>query len=315
MSAAARILGVVTANNAEATVELSDCLRECTRAEELFRDDKLDEAHKLVLALERAVERAVEAGEDAEAATCVLSDFGAVFGHVKREFGLLKSLLEYCGQSEDDWTLARNNDGVLTHYRLGAEGLMTVRLTGTIKASAVNVIAVLQENQLWQEWIPRMTHSSTIKSISRFHKTVFVRVNGMGPVAARFLFLDGRGYDLLATAGAVVILARNAEDAEAAPVKEGDVMVRLLAGGAILLPVAPDVTEVVLLARADPALPVVPFWLINLVTKQLAHHGFELMRERSVNLLPVYKDRIEKNPAVYAEVQRRMDEFLGSKKV
>jgi hypothetical protein len=263
-----------------------------------------------VRGVEQALDRAVAAGEDAEAATCVLSNFEAVFGQIKNEFGLLKSLLEYCGQSEDEWTLARNNDGVQTHYRMGAEGLMTVRLTGTIQASVVNIVAVIQENEVWTEWIPRMSHSTTVKAVSRFQKVVLVRIEGLGPVAARFLYLDGRGYDLLATAGAVVIVARNAEEVEAAPVQKGDVMVRLLAGGAILVPVAPDVTEVVLLARADPALPVVPFWLVNLVTKQLAHHGFELMRERSVNLPPVYRERIEKNPAVYAEVQRRMDEFL-----
>jgi hypothetical protein len=311
MSAAARILAIVTGKG-DATVALSDFLRECSRAEELFREDKLHESHALVETLERSLEKAVEAGEDAEAATCVLSDYGTLFGKVKHEFGLLRTLLEYAGHSEDDWTLARDDGGVQTHFRQGEEGLVTVRLSGVIEASVVNFVAVMQENDLWPEWIPRLSHASTHKAVSRFHKVVFVRVNGMGPVAARYLYLDGRGYDLLATAGAIVILARNAEDVEAAaPVKESDVMLRLLAGGAILLPVAPDVTQVVLLGRADPALPVIPFWLLNMVTKQLAHQAFEVMRERSAQLPPVYAERIAQNPAVYAEVRRRMDDFLG----
>ena len=309
MSAVARILGIVTAKP-ERTLALSDFLCSCTRAEALFEEDKLHEAHELVELLEWSLQQAVAAGEDVEAATCVASDFEDLFRRVKREFAQLKSVLEYCGGAEDQWMLARTSDGVQTHYRLAEEGLMTVRLSGTIKASVVNIVAVMQENDLWTDWISRLSHSSTVRAVSPFHKIVFVRMNGLGPVAARYLYLDGRGYDLLTTAGAVVILARNAEEVEDAPVKEGDVMVRLLAGGAILLPVAPEVTELVLLARADPVLPVIPFWLINFVTKQLAHHCFEMLRERAVKLPPVYKERIEQSPKVYSEVQKRMDEFL-----
>ncbi len=315
MSVAATVLAAVAAPVPHQKVELGDFLDECSRAEQLFNDGKLHESHVLVQALEQSLEAASEAGEDVEMATGVLSDFGPCFGGVKESFAQLRSLLEYSGMAEDQWTLARSSQGVTTHYRAGEEGLATVRLCGRIDASLLHIVAVMQESDLWASWFTRLSHSDTVKEVSRFRKVVFVRANGIGPVGARFLYLDGQGYDLLATAGAVAIVARNAEGIVEKPISSGDVKMKLLVGGAVLVPVAPDVTELVLLARADPVLPVIPFWLLNIVTKQLAHHFFELMRERAVKLLPVYKERIEKNPAMYKEVQTRMDAFMWSKKL
>jgi hypothetical protein len=147
----------------------------------------------------------------------------------------------------------------------------------------------------------------------------------VGPIAARDLFLDGRGYDLLADCGAVVILAR--EKTASPPPVAATVRLRLIAGGAVLVPVSENVTHVVFVACVDPQrkqeivvpcfgnfvfsqVPVIPCWLINFVTKQLASHFFQLLRDRAVELPEVYKQRISENRMVYGEVELRVKEYL-----
>lgn len=57
-----------------------------------------------------------------------------------------------------------------------------------------------------------------------------------------------------------------------------------------------------------PQLPVIPYWLINWATKQLAAWLLELMAQKAAQLPDVYATRMAANPRVYAEVARRLKE-------
>ncbi len=303
-----KVLECVRASRNPSTLSCNDSfLSMCQTAECLFLDDKVQEAFELVLSLERLCDDGTEVDESA---SMLLSDFCGVFRAIKSEFAALLAVLEHAAAPRE-WRLARESDGVATHFRHDeSEGLVTVRLSGQIQAGLLAVVSVIQENDLWTSWFPRLSHSATVEEKSRFHKVVHVRAHGVGPVAARDIYMDGRGYDLLQKANAVVILAREMENSP--PPAPGTVRLKLIAGGAILVPVSKNVTDVVLIACADPKLPVIPFWLLNFVTKQLAGHFFQLLRERSVNLPDVYKERIKENRRVYGEVEKRLAEKFSN---
>jgi hypothetical protein len=111
-------------------------------------------------------------------------------------------------------------------------------------------VSIIQENDLWKTWFNRLKSSDTVKEISRFHKHVYVRASGVGPIADRDIYLDGRGFDLLEKSNAVVIVAREVADAPAP--ENGAVRLKLISGGAVIVPVSEEVTNLVLIACADP---------------------------------------------------------------
>lgn len=164
------------------------------------------------------------------------------------------------------------------------------------------IIALIYECDLWRTWFDRLTHSDTVRDVGRFAKTVYFRATAPGPVAARDGFVLGQGFDLLEVAprqfafhtflivggtqrhGSIVILARDATPGELGrdavpPAAANDVRLRLAVASCVLIPIGASSTEVIMVANADPRLPVIPYWLINWVTKIVASWVFEKMAQ------------------------------------
>ena len=80
-----------------------------------------------------------------------------------------------------------------------------------------------------------------------------------------------------------------------------------------------------MVANADPKLAVIPQWLVNAVTQQMAHLIFtvwdswkqltlQTMNSRAKNIPgTVYEERIKKNPEVYAQAKEILEKYFENK--
>lgn len=299
-------------------MECGELERECekllVRLEHLMQMDKLGEAHRLALKLQRALEEH-QSCCDLESATGLVDSYAPLLHRVADHVRAARELLTACNEGDKSWILAKHHHGVKTFWRhLPDQPLVAVRMHGLIHAALINVLAVFLENELWAEWFTRLTHSTTCRSLSLFSKSVYVRANGVGPVSARDAFIVGQGFDLLSD-GAALVICRDAasHEADIAPPQDGDVRVNVVFGGALLIPVSEHETDLILLACADPHLAVIPTWLMNFVTKQLADQFFQLLRNRAEHFPVCYNERIAANPPLYDEISERIAMFFQTR--
>lgn len=288
----------------------------CARVESLFAADKLAEAFATVDSLERSVALYGEKDSGAvESANVVMEAHSRLFEGVKRDFGALRLCCErYLG--EEGWQLAKvGKSGIRTFFRHDeGEPTVSIKVAGAVNAPLLNLIALVYENELWKEMFERLTHCDTVRELDRFSKVIYLRGTAPGPISARDGFIKGQGFDLIESHGAVVILARDASPEEVGqdplpPTTHGDVRMHLTVACCVVIPRSPTSCELTVVANANPFLPVIPYWLINWVTKQVAAWLFEMMAERAANLPDKYRERIAANPRVYGEVIARLKKY------
>eukprot|EP01119_Soliformovum_irregulare_P020904 TRINITY_DN6840_c0_g1_i1.p1 TRINITY_DN6840_c0_g1~~TRINITY_DN6840_c0_g1_i1.p1 ORF type:complete len:148 (-),score=38.58 TRINITY_DN6840_c0_g1_i1:69-512(-) len=136
------------------------------------------------------------------------------------------------------------------------------------------------------------------------------------PLWNRDVCLYGYGVDLLER-DTVIVAVRSVHDNEfpeipAVPNKH--IRAECRVGGILAQPIAYNKTRVILLANADPKLAMVPYSLLNLVTKNLAHFAFSTFAHKAENLEGTeFQDRIDANPDMYGEVKARLDEYFKMK--
>lgn len=241
-----------------AQLEALDVAAECARVEALVAQERLVDAFVAVDTLDRSLAAHQDAlGERLEHVMGVLGAYDALLARVRRDWASLHHLCAefFC---ERGWTLAKHHKGFRTHYRYeDGEPTVSVKVCGRIDAPILNVVALIYETDLWRSWYDRLTHSDAVHELGRFAKSVYFRCTVPGPIAARDGYMLGQGFDLLASHGAVVILARDASAAELGrdevpPAAAGDVRLRLVTASCVLIPRGPHATEVCIVGNADP---------------------------------------------------------------
>jgi len=78
------------------------------------------------------------------------------------------------------------------------EGLdpITVYIEGTIKAPAINLIAVMAEIDLFKEWVPDTEISEIIKEVTPLRKSIYMVNTLPWPMWRRELFIEAGSYVL-----------------------------------------------------------------------------------------------------------------------
>lgn len=78
--------------------------------------------------------------------------------------------MDLVASQNPNWTLATNYLGVTTHYMLGDDGLLWVRMESTQSdIPVVEQMAVVYEVEWFKLWIPFCSDSRLIARLSKFH--------------------------------------------------------------------------------------------------------------------------------------------------
>eukprot|EP01118_Nematostelium_gracile_P016977 TRINITY_DN712_c0_g1_i2.p1 TRINITY_DN712_c0_g1~~TRINITY_DN712_c0_g1_i2.p1 ORF type:complete len:215 (+),score=43.38 TRINITY_DN712_c0_g1_i2:250-894(+) len=189
-------------------------------------------------------------------------------------------------------------------------------LQGIIENSLFNIMSVVYETDLYPTWWPFVNEVTQLEKISRYRKLLYLKASLPWPLPSRDACLYGYGVDLLED-DMVIIMVRSAHNDEFSNIPDiprSFARVECKFGGMLVKPISPTSSKVIMLSNSDPKVPVIPYWLFNLVTKKLAHHMFETLRHKSSKIEgTIYEERIRSQPEVYSDAIERLKKYENEK--
>eukprot|EP01114_Cavostelium_apophysatum_P016047 TRINITY_DN4501_c0_g1_i1.p1 TRINITY_DN4501_c0_g1~~TRINITY_DN4501_c0_g1_i1.p1 ORF type:complete len:333 (-),score=43.80 TRINITY_DN4501_c0_g1_i1:115-1113(-) len=238
---------------------------------------------------------------------------GTIVKSLRTECAQVDHLLEEL-RNEEGWTLVRESDGVKTFYRHEeSTPTYSIKMEGIIDSPLFNVLALAYEDDLYKNFIPMVKESRRLHFVSGYRKVVYMRTELPWPVWSRDVCLYGYGVDMLER-DAVAISIRSVKENEFAnipPVPHKHIRADCNMAGLLAQPISHNRTKVIMLANADPKLAYLPYSLLNMVTKQLAHLMFSLYRKQSAKMEgTIYEQRIKENSQIYGEIKERLDQYF-----
>eukprot|EP01112_Ceratiomyxa_fruticulosa_P019930 TRINITY_DN664_c0_g1_i1.p1 TRINITY_DN664_c0_g1~~TRINITY_DN664_c0_g1_i1.p1 ORF type:complete len:360 (-),score=70.90 TRINITY_DN664_c0_g1_i1:76-1155(-) len=293
------------------------------RVLESISQDKLFKAENEILELESSINEALERSEDSVKSQELQDLLSTLNTHptitlFKREIVELKNLLNEL-KTEAGWSLVKNSNGVTTYYRHEENTpIYSVKLVGVIDCPLINICCILNEIEFYPLWIPKLSECRVVSSASRFHKMIYGKFQLPFPIASRDFCLYGFGADLLEEDDSVAVVVRSCKDTdqhEHPPVKSGNVRLDIYYAGFLLTSISPTQTLVRAIGNCDPHIPLVPYSLINLITKQIAHFYFSMLAQHAKSLEDKnspYHARIE-SQAIYKEIREIIESHMKKK--
>ena len=83
-------------------------------------------------------------------------------------------------------------------------------------------------------------------------------------------------------------------------------------GGAILSPLSPTKSKVIIQMRIELFLTIIPQWLIDWGTKKVFHVAFQILKEKAQDLKGTeHEKKIESNQAVYGHIRAIIDGYFS----
>jgi FYVE zinc finger len=232
--------------------------------------------------------------------------------HLQKEWAGVQKLVETL-IDDQGWEEITCANGIKTLFRYEpGTPTITLKTLGSINAPVFNVLAIVNEVDLLETFIPRCK-TRVLKQVSRFRQLAYGKVNLPWPFADREDIIEGRGVDLFENR-AVVILLHDRDDAKdvwhgvQTPDPDGAQRIEMHMGGALIVPRGPENTFMCGLANIDPKISFIPTSLLNFINKHIAYYGFVLFRKKTRRIKgSEHEKRIKEKVEIYGEVRRRLD--------
>eukprot|EP00744_Colponema_vietnamica_P018649 GILI01026326.1.p1 GENE.GILI01026326.1~~GILI01026326.1.p1 ORF type:complete len:336 (-),score=-1.56 GILI01026326.1:105-1112(-) len=301
---------------------------------DLYDDDKLFEAHTLLVELYRALDSHISHQEQqitVSSSSSSLSDTSSpsLLSRLEDLRCQLSSdeILQFVDRDATDieklekdfadlssWTLVKQDKQIRTYYRREENSpCHSFRTEGILDCPIMNMIACFIEVDLFNKWIPFIKESRDLHVISRFRKLVYVRVSPPIPgIADRDCLCYGSGCEKPGTKEIYLLLRSVYGDTfrgtSLPSVPPSVVRANLLLGGFKFVLEDTGHCFVQAIFNADPQLAVVPYFLLNFAQKHICHM-FLTLSERQAKKVPEseWERRIQENDWVYGELTRRLE--------
>lgn len=299
--------------------DVSVCLREAMLEVEIFYNDgKVLMANQLcstILSTIKKYQLAI-----AEDVLGLWEQKAALRTTIKDDSELVQSLIDEWSKTQE-WEQSHKGDEYSVAFKqLTDSPFIKLKLEGTVPCSLFNFIAVINEIDLFTNWVPCIMGAG-LKACKEVGRPSRLRVLGhldIGfpwPLKGRDLAVDGFGVDLLEERGQVMIVLRNAPSADL-PVRDCP-RVDLISGGALITPLGADQTMVSFIICADPKLDIIPTWLINWGLKTFSGYFYSQMTYVATNIgkeknCP-FKQNMDSRPEFYGFLQERLDDYYTNK--
>lgn len=216
--------------------------------------------------------------------------------------------------SNDTWELVRESDGLKTYYRAEKEiATHSFKVTGTVKAEAIDVFTLLYDVTQFHRWFPLMRGCTQIHEITRYAKVCQAIVAAVWPWSDRECLLDCGGVDD-SSRGRVLINMRDVEKEhpDYFPPHKDHVRCAMSHGGFMLKPKSLGETEVSFYTNVDPQLAL-PTSLLNMITGKMIHTLLPTMQQWAPKTQgadsPWQADRANRT-LVFTDVQNALEMFF-----
>lgn len=188
-------------------------------------------------------------------------------------------------------------------------------MSGKVAAPLLNIISLINEVDLYKEWIPFLKVAKEVTG-QGIRKVVHLLMDLPWPVAKRECHIFGYSADDLEGSGSIIIFMRDCtpDDLEAmgssalSPLDSVAIRAKIKLAGMLLKPTTETETTVTMLANVDPCLASVPYWLLNMVTRNAMPMMFSLFSSLSTNIEGTeHARRIQQDTnKFYSEVRARL---------
>ena len=228
--------------------------------------------------------------------------------------------LRRLSNTDADWTLQTDSDGINTYYRHTDDAsTYSIKITGDVEAPMFDLLALFHEIDLFNTWLPSyqylgLTASAILEEPSPVELVASLTVSVPPPFSERDIVLYCDGIDCLDDEDnkQVAVIMTSVEH-DGAP-ERGDVVRALVSApsGVLLTPLGNGHTFVSIVVHVDPKIGTIPSWLIDLVVRNFAYLCLVAIRSASAQVKEdVYQTRMRDpfNP-FYMHLRRRIEESM-----
>eukprot|EP00735_Rhodelphis_limneticus_P011262 TRINITY_DN4342_c0_g1::TRINITY_DN4342_c0_g1_i1::g.21167::m.21167 TRINITY_DN4342_c0_g1::TRINITY_DN4342_c0_g1_i1::g.21167 ORF type:complete len:596 (-),score=103.44,sp/Q7Z3T8/ZFY16_HUMAN/42.42/1e-16,FYVE/PF01363.16/5.4e-19,START/PF01852.14/9.8e-05,START/PF01852.14/3.7e+03,FYVE_2/PF02318.11/0.0024,RRP7/PF12923.2/0.14,RRP7/PF12923.2/1.2e+02,CRCB/PF02537.10/0.55,HypA/PF01155.14/1.1 TRINITY_DN4342_c0_g1_i1:238-1989(-) len=280
----------------------------------LFKEERVLTAGALLQEVEQQISQSPEK---------VQSEIQNYIAEYQNDFSLLRERYAECTRAmdsftkEDGWVFALDALGVKTYYQLADDGTVWLKMTSLLRCPLFDLIAVVNETDLFHRWIPFCNDARRLKQLSRAHQVIYHAL--AIPLFTRDAVLSAYGVDAT-DQGCVLLMGKtiNGEgmDFPIPPVVRGFGACRMEYNALQILirPKNKDEAQAVFILNVDPK-AAVPQNLLNWVLKKVAGLVLVMMAKEALKVQEegeenVYRHRVRENPEFYGWLQKRFDEFF-----
>ena len=210
------------------------------------------------------------------------------------------------------WTLNNESDGICT-YISGNGREFLVRSEADIETGLFPILVLLAEPDMLPKWLPMLSDVKILGEPTKYRRILNYKFNLPWPVSDREASVLGRGMPLIDSRGLVIMLKtveRNYLGTDIPGASEGSVKVDISLSCIYIQYPQENKCSISLIIRSDPKLSLIPQWLINYGTKQVAHIFVKNLREYATKFAgSEFEDRVKARPEFYNDIRKKLEDY------
>lgn len=273
------------------------------RIKDLFLEDELVEAYEL---LQQFLEEYSDQSQILEMLESV-PEIQALWEDVADTTECLNMLADM-----GSWTLNNESDGIST-YISGNGNEFLVRSEADIDTGLFPILVLLAEPDMLTKWLPMLSDVKVIGEPTKFRRIINYKFNLPWPVSDREATVLGRGMPLIKSRALVLMLKtldRSYLGIDIPAASEGSVKVDIFLSCIYIQYTQENKCALSLIIRSDPKISLIPQWLINYGTKQVAHIFVQNLREYANKYAgSEFEERVKERPDFYADIRIKLQDY------
>jgi hypothetical protein len=259
---------------------------------ELFKNERLSNAFELISQLQGEYDKSQNPEVDI----------------IKADLELANECLSLLADLES-WTLVKQTEEIAT-FTKGSSSEFIIRAEMIADSPMLPILALFSEVHLLKEWVPILKDATCLSQPTKFRRIIQYKYNLPWPANDMDMVVTAVGIPIMDNNSALIVLRSLDSFSEFLgvdiPKPEGP-RLTLTIGCLNLTYLGPEKTQVSLIAKSNPHMPIIPIQLINYATKHGVYYFMEAVRNKANAFRgSVFEQLVEANPSYYQEIRDRI---------
>ena len=205
--------------------------------------------------------------------------------------------------------MVKQTDDIAT-FAKGSSTEFIIRAEMIANSPMLPVLALFSEAQLLKEWVPILKDAECLSQPTKFRRVIQYKFKLPWPANDMDMVVSAVGIPIPEN-NSVLIVLRSLDTVSEflgvnIPSPEGP-RLTLTIGCLNLTYLGPEQTQLSLIAKSNPHMPIIPIQLINYATKHGVYYFMEAVRNKANNFRgSVFEDLVNANPQYYQELRDRI---------
>ena len=213
-------------------------------------------------------------------------------------------------EDQSEWNLITDSKGIRTYYKGGGTNLMS-RAEMSCEIPIFSFLSLFSEGDLLYSWLKMFKRCEELGSPTQFRRLLRYEVDLPWPVSGREALLRGLGVPLASSNSALIVM-KTVKSATflgmPVPAPNRDLVpIEVHLACMNIKYIDPTHTELSLILRSNPNMPLIPQWLINWATKKIIWYFMDAARTQALHFAgSEYERRVQSKPEYYQEIKDRL---------